>query len=122
MDEKELTKIYRDWMKKELTRPELAREKKDFVSAHFREEVPSVPLGSFAPALALLIFCFILIKVQPIILPPVAYTDRQKIPDDETFAHPAVEVKRVTSKVGTTMVYQKTYEGKLITIVWVFVP
>jgi hypothetical protein len=83
-----------------------------------------------APALSVAaVFLLVLLVQQPLqrqAIPPVEQTPVSPLQDSEfemplhEVSQPLVEVRRVTSQVGPTMVYQKLYHNVPVTIVWVF--
>ncbi len=146
-DENEIREVYRQYLKQEVARPEIACEKKEFIARYF-EEQPAAALSpaAFAPALSLIVLLIALIFLQRPVLqtktletkPEGAYTLTESVvpfPPSATTAslpsevppvglrdeRPAVVVKRISSRAGSTLVYQKSYQGTPITIVWVFV-
>ena len=138
-DENRIGELYRDYLKRETARPELAREKKEFIARHFEEQpVAALRPAAFAPALSLVLLMAALIFLQRSALqtkmletrPEAAYTFTEPVvpfpPSAMTATPPSqipsVVVKRISSRVGSTLVYQKPYQETPITIIWVFVP
>lgn len=134
MDEELVSKIYRKGISDELHRAELYRDKKAFIRRYFGEE-PALSLRpvQFVPALSLLACLYLLIFFQQ----PVAQKETLEMSLGTPYTHqemggpppealdlerPAVEVKRLTSSVGPTVVYQKVYQDVPITVVWVLAP
>ena len=137
-DEHQIGGLYREHLKRELARPELAREKREFIARHF-EGGPLAALSpaAFAPALSLVVLLVALVFLQQGVpektktmetRPEAAYTLSESIlplPASATTAvrdERPVVVKRLSSRAGSTLVYQKSYQETPITIVWVFVP
>ncbi len=131
-DDKLIHKLYRDSMRREMARPEVRAAKKAFIRNYFEEVKPFYHRPAvMVPSLALL-GVLILIFVFPRPLgertmrvtegPPALTTDAYLEVLDRTVdtGVPSVQVKRITSHVGPTMVYQKLYHDVPITIVWVF--
>ncbi len=130
--------IYKDFLKAELTRPEVRQARKDFLSAHFPKEPLFVlrPLV-VAPALASLALLAVFVYLKgPMMQESRSSSQVTSIPSSTIFdkvetsavnapelpsISPRVTVDRIASRVGSTMVYQKPYNGNPITIVWVFV-
>lgn len=135
-DERQIRELYREHLKRELARPEVAHEKKEFIARCFEERpVAVLSPAAFAPALSLVALFIVLVFLQQPMLPTKslesvpegAYTLSESVvpyppsamtaPPDEK---PSVVVKRITSRMGSTLVYQKSYQETPITIVWVF--
>ena len=130
-DENRIGELYRDYLKRETARPELAREKKEFIARHFEEQpVAALRPAAFAPALSLVLLMAALIFLQRSALqtkmletrPEATYTFTESVVPFPPSQMPSVVVKRISSRVGSTLVYQKPYQETPITIIWVFVP
>ncbi len=141
-NEQEAVKIFKDVLKSELADPRVARDKKQFIAAHFRQRPSFIrpAVGMLVPAMALA--AFFMIKAQPVNQVPVpaaapvpaAVAPQQTEPAVEPikvgpepvkkrFFHiPRIWVKKATSQVGQPMVYQKKAGDVPVTIVWVFTP
>ncbi|MDP3921107.1 MAG: hypothetical protein Q8R76_09935 [Candidatus Omnitrophota bacterium] len=113
-----LTAIYRDWFASEISDEEIAREKRAFIAAHFSEAPVAVlqPV-MMVPAMCLFAF-FAWFGLQFMRLPEAPHAAKA-LTQDRKWQEPA-EVRRLTSEVGPTLVYQKSYQEKPITIIWVF--
>jgi hypothetical protein len=131
--EQEIRKVYRDFLRRELQRPEMRRDKRAFLAAHFKGEGPFFVRPAFyIPALSLTGIILILFLL-PQMVSKVRFAREIEGPESPTFRTPgleletyptaylsSVEVRRVTSRMGSTMVYQKLYRDVPITIIWVF--
>ncbi len=137
-EEKVMRKAFRDLISEEVRRPEVRRDKKAFIQSYFAHE----PLfflrpGFFVPAAgfvaAILVFVLFGKPVgevhQTKMLREASQSEVHGEPQvfeevaqemDAKIGEPMVEVKRVVSRVGTPMVYQKMDNGQPITIIWVF--
>ncbi len=130
--------IYKDFLEGELKRPEVRQARKDFLDAHF----PKAPLFVLrplvlAPALASLALLAVFVYLKgPMMQESRSSSQVASIPSGNIFdkvktgavnapelpiISPRVTVDRISSRMGSTMVYQKPYNGNPITIVWVFV-
>lgn len=123
--------LYKKLMEEELSRPEIEQEKNLFIQKHFPSDVPV--FGGFQMLVpALCILAVFLVSTQlwnsryqleapqaPAVheAPVMTEAAPQAKP---AAAVPVTEVKRVSSEVGPTLVYQKMIQDKPITIVWVF--
>lgn len=120
IDEREIKEIYREHLRRELARPELAREKSEFIARHFEEEpLAALSPAAFAPALGLIVLLVALVFLQPQAVPIKTKTLETRLEAAYTLSE--VAVKRLSSRMGSTLVYQKSYQETPITIVWVFV-
>ena len=109
----EIRKLYRESIWRQVKKPEVQEGKKLFVSTYFQKE----PLFILRPPVFAPILGFIALFLV------VLFLNRPEQPAFKTaplLEKPAVEVKRVTSSVGSTMVFQKIVNDIPITIVWVF--
>ena len=126
-------KIYRDFMAAETARPEIQRQKKEFLNLHFQAGTTGIfSPGFLIPAFALMALCLFFSRLQIKFIPQVVLTEdfpgmRLKTAGEEAAASrppslPPVQVKRVTSRAGATLVYQKVFDDHElpITIIWVF--
>ena len=113
-----LTEIYRDWFSNEISTEEIAREKRAFICEHFSEvSVAVLRPVMMVPAMCLFAF-FAWLGLQFMPLPKVPHAAKV-LTHDRKWQEPA-EVRRLTSEVGPTLVFQKAYQEKPITIIWVF--
>jgi len=137
-DQNSLKSIYRDFLKGELRRSEARQAQKDFLGTHFPREPLFIlrPLV-LAPALASLALLAIFVYLKgPMMQESRSSSQVTSIPVSNIFdkveaktvnapelpmISPRVTVDRISSRMGSTMVYQKPYNGNPITIVWVFV-
>jgi len=123
--EQQITKLYRENLRRELDRPEIQSEKRQFLQQHFPLEAPA-PAGfsPFAiPAFAMMVVFFaVLLLNRPLPQQARIQPDHELDIAGPMLNQPAgsVQVQRVTSHVGSTMVYQKMHHDVPITIVWVF--
>ncbi len=116
VNERKAAGFYRNYLEREIIRPEIRLEKEKFIRTHFWKE-PALFLtltpGFTVPALCLtLVFCAFLLFQAPPTPNPFGRA--------AVFQKPQVEVRRAASKTGAIMVYQKVYNGAPFTIVWVF--
>lgn len=145
--EKRAIEAYRDFLASEVSRPEVEQEKRLFVARNFpRRPVWVRAAGVMVPAMA--VVCLIVLFQAGIIsvpefksqnisdIKPVAKSADAPLVTAEAPTRievaspkklkkikvqvPPVQVKRATSQVGQTMVYQRKMDDKPITIVWVF--
>lgn len=141
-NEDPLKGIYRDFLAGELKRPEVRQARKDFLDLHF----PKTPFFILrplvvAPALASLALLAVFVYLKgPMMQESRSSSQVTSIPSANIFdkgvsgaetnavnapelpmISPRVTVDRISSRMGSTMVYQKPYNGNPITIVWVFV-
>lgn len=126
-EEKLIQKTYRDYLTEEVQSPEVQQAKKEFIEKHFMKEPlfimkPAVSL-SLAVLVAVGLLAAFLFWFKPVPVrepaPQPAIKQTVEIPKALTPGS-IVEVKRVASAVGPTMVYQKVAEGLPVTIIWVF--
>lgn len=144
--EKRALEAYRDFLAAEVSRPEIEQQKRLFMARNY----PARPVwaraaGVMVPAMAG-ICLFVLFQTGIITIPdfksqtaevkPVASSAGAPLVTAEAPSRievaspkklkkikvqvPDVMVKRATSQVGQTMVYQREMDDKPITIVWVF--
>ena len=140
-DEDLIKDLFSNYIQDELNHPEVQLAKKTLIRNYFQES-PKIFFGveMMAPAIALFSLFFIFNQIQlPVrnqVAPALqsAQVDlskeiKLKIPINEKKTEPkkqfspdedGVLVKKVSSSVGPTMVYQKKYENVPVTIVWVF--
>ena len=139
-------------MTAEMARPEIAEDKQRLMSFFEMPAAAPKPvfgMGVLAPAVLLVTAFFFMQQVQlkapelagpstPIYQGFLSFMEdarareqaRQReianpLPEENPVANhmkPRVIVKRVSSRVGATMVYQKTYRKTPVTIIWVFNP
>ena len=137
-NENSLKGIYKDFLEGELKRPEVRQARKDFLDAHFPEEplfvLRPLVLASALASLALLaVFVYLRgpmmqesrssSQVTSILASNIfdkVETATVNTPELPAIS-PRVTVDRISSRMGSTMVYQRPYNGDPITIVWVFV-
>ncbi len=127
--ENDLRQIYRSYLTEELKRPEVQEAKAHLAS---RFAAPAVPLFEPAACLAacflfaLFIFLYqaqaplrqvVLPETQPVML---ALNPKPVLDAAPPSDLPQVLVKKVTSRVGTTMIYQRKDHDIPITVIWVF--
>ena len=125
----EVREFYRNYMAAELKRPEVQKDKEQ-LAAHFATKPAPLMEPAFSLAFCLLLAAFafffqvqqplrqeVLPETQPVMLAltPKPVSDARK-PSDL----PRVMVKKVSSRVGPTMVYQRNHRDVPITIIWVF--
>jgi hypothetical protein len=119
-EEKEIQEIYRSYLRAQVASPEVRREKREFIAAHFPSEKPFILRPAFLlPAMSLsavVLFLFVFLLTPHPAKPPVPLQE----PIPEIRLDQPVEVMRLTSNVGSTMVYQKMIQDSPITIIWVF--
>ena len=124
---------YREFLSAKVRRSELEKEKKSFLEKYFRDEPLWAPvfLAPSACLLALfLLFCQIQFSIGvlnfqrfagPEMKTPAARPREDlPLPKELVARESAVEVKRITSRMGTPMVYQKWDLEIPITVAWVF--
>ena len=125
----EIRKIYRDYLEEELKKPEVLEARKK-LAAHFQ----AAPVLSFEPAAALAVcllaflftFCYQAQRplreiVRPETQPVMLALNPAPVQDSVKPGIPHVLVRKISSEVGPTLVYQKNHEDVPITVVWVFV-
>lgn len=138
---------YLSLLDREVSREEVARDKKAFIARHFRPKpvwMPALPVlvPAMAAALALIVFNFVMPQMKqapqpapvtapvaavqaPAVVEPAADKPvKLEIPDGmkkkRFFRIPRIWVKKVSSDVGQPMVYQKKAGDVPVTIIWVF--
>lgn len=128
--------LYRQYLQQEVERPQVARDKAEFLETHFKPKRRPVTSFLWAPSLAAAAIAAVWLIVglptgmhQPVdvTLPqtgPAYVTSTTAEPIQEAMMPvlpgPSVEVKRISSQVGSTMVYQRVYQEIPVTVVWVF--
>ena len=105
--DQKISRLYRDLLNDEVRRPEVRREKKAFLQAHF--EVP--PFWFLRPAFFVPAFLALAATVM---------FQWQRPFNAVSEARPPVHVLRAASHEGPVMIYQKTYQDAPVTIIWVF--
>ncbi len=133
LQEGKIRGIYRELLAGEIRRPEVARAKKEFLGLHFETVAPAFfPPVFLIPALAMLALFLVFGHLQERFIPEIIPTtefpgmrikNREEKPAVLSQAPlPSVQVKRISSRTGATMVYQKTVHDHEtpITIIWVF--
>jgi hypothetical protein len=143
---------YLELLDREVSRDQVAKDKKEFIARNFRPRpvwMPALPVlvPAMAAAIALLVFNFVpQMKPQkaaaPVTAPanaPVAKTSlvapavpaaekpvKLEIPDamkkKKFFRIPRIWVKKVTSDIGQPMIYQRKANNVPVTVIWVFTP
>lgn len=108
--QKDAGRLYGDWIRREVARPEVRLEKRQFLDAHFPADRATVlrPV-SLIPALALL--AVVLVWVSDGMRRPETAAPRPGAP---------VDVRRVASQAGPVLVYQINHQDVPITVIWVF--
>lgn len=126
-EEQEIKQLYRDHLKREILSQDLSRQKRHFIHAHFSEgSFSGNPFGILAPAFALglLFFVFLHWQVRPARSPGEVSVSpavsNQADSGGDKVLEPGTSVRRLSSQVGATMVYQKSYGTVPVTIIWVF--
>ncbi|MCM8776612.1 MAG: hypothetical protein NC930_09760 [Candidatus Omnitrophica bacterium] len=118
----EIKRLYQDYVAKELDRSRLLQEKDDFLKAYFAGW-PLLGVLQFLPSLVLIVMIAVLVWIDPRILhhPEKISTPAMILTTREVFGEPPpVVIKRIVSRTGPTLVYQKHYEKHPITIIWIF--
>jgi len=111
-EETKLREVYQNYLRRELRQPEIRLAKKEFLNTYFPKETPVwLRPQVLAPTLALLVILLIITYYHPSEIP---------VSPGPELAPARVEVRRVGSGVGPTLVYQKVYQDVPVTIVWVF--
>lgn len=115
-NEQEFKKQFKKYIQDEIKSPEVQEAKERFFDRILLEEKfflfkPQV----FIPIIAIALAMVALVWFRPV---PAVQPDLQFGTVMRSETH--VEVKRVSSKTGPTMVYQKVSEGVPITVIWVF--
>ncbi len=148
-----LGSAYRNYIAREVGRPEVLKDKKKFLSQNFSVRppvftmAPAFVVPAFLAAAVFVFFNHLQTQVQEVQGPlvPIYGTSpaavRASAPSFKTqvstetvssspqpaldnpvanYKKPRVDVKRVSSSVGPTMVYQKLYRNVPVTVIWVF--
>ena len=139
MEPDEITKQYRKDMAAEMARPEVDASRKELLA--FFEAPAASPFlgilspGFWSPAAVLMAVLFVFHQMQaqvsPIMGPSepiyqsMATLHNEAAPVPVEIPEPVIEpprvvVKRVSSQMGPTLVYQRTYHETPVTIVWIF--
>ncbi len=126
--------IYRRYLSEELSRPEIQSHKKKLLDFFY---VPAAPVFSLfhapflVPAIMLLGIFVLFYQIQsatqlskgPALPIYQDFAEAKPLPDPvKNHMKPRVVVKRVSSRMGPTLVYQRSYREVPVTIVWVFAP
>lgn len=133
-ENEKLSALYREVLKEEMGEFSLEQEKREFIQANFSERTPSIFSGwSWMPvgAMALALLFFVTSIEPPVVtsLNPASQIRVAKVVEtrhDVTRHEPLslkdqlVHVKKVSSDVGATMVYQREHHNIPMTVVWVF--
>ena len=135
-NEKIIKEFYKKYIDQEVNRPEIDREKKEFIKNHFQSEAPfflfrpAVMAGALSFAGVILLLFVFPHKLNYHAETQVANNKVEKLIDSIKPAPvlspvplgplPLVQVKEATSEVGPVMVYQKMYKDSPVTVVWVF--
>ena len=128
--EEELKSAFRQYIKTELSSPEVAQAKERFIHEHFGKQ-PSI---IFRPAVLVpvlgLLFAFLMVlqihkpvsKRLPFTEPSLKETVKPSLVKEIPYepARLEINVEQVSSEVGPTLVYQKDWRNQPLTIVWVF--
>jgi hypothetical protein len=139
-----MNKLFKNYMKQEISTPDYKKAKKDFLNANFK----SAPFYTTTPFVSVMVVAFavagfhFLLPTQPkedIIptiamktpaaqvktalpvetIPPVKIEIPEPgLPINETPDLPQIIVKDTSSMIGPTMVYQKIYPDSSMTVVW----
>lgn len=126
----ELKDAFRQYIKTELSNPEVTRAKERFIHEHFSKRPPLIfRLAFLIPVLGLL-FVFLMVlqihrpvsKPLPVMEPSLKEMVKQPLVKEIPYEPAILEinVERVSSEVGPTLVYQKNWRHQPLTIVWVF--
>ena len=133
-----LKSIYRDFLKAETARPEVGHEKKIFLERFSEEPFIAWQPSFMIPAFALFFLCLFFHQIQTrnqaaSVLPLLQSVLRKNVEtlkraesvpsaswSESLEKKSPVLIKRVTSRVGPTLVYHKDYHGLPVTIIWVF--
>ncbi len=140
-DEKKIKQAFKELFSHELSNPEVKRAKKNLIA-----EFSGRPVFNWKPVTLIPVFSLILAVIliyqlpkQPTVQPPILIEVKpavlpaadlkpinvKKVSKEikkiiNTQAPLDVKVTRVSSDVGSAMVYQKNYQDNPVTIVWVF--
>ena len=127
INDRKVRQLFRETIRQETKRPEVRQAKRDFIREHFEAPRPFFYRPTvMVPSLALLgLLLLVLVFPRPlrdgVPVTPLATDGYLRVLEQSVeTAVPSVQVKRVTSHVGPTLVYQKLYQDTPITIVWVF--
>lgn len=142
-EDEQISKLYREYIKDELTSPEVLREKDRFIKQNFGASSrfdlrPTV----FIPAMSLCLVAALIFLVMPqnamkplktvvksveevtetVALPTYKEALEMSFEDEPVWkrGEQQVEVTRLTSQVGDTMFYQSVEKEVPVTVVWVF--
>ena len=103
-----LSGLYRDFICQQVETADVQKEKKAFLKAHFAPEPLLFLRPVFLLPLALAVALLVVFPWhKPLDFQPLA-------------SKPGVDVLRASSREGSVMVYQKTYQDTPVTIIWVF--
>lgn len=145
-----LGSAYRNYIAREVGRPEVLQNKKKFLAENFIDRppafrfAPAFVVPALAAACVFMVFNHLQTQLNPVEGPlapiystapaaaPISAAEtgpqssfgesEQPLLDNPVanYKKPRVVVKRVSSAVGPTMVYQKLYRNVPVTVVWVF--
>lgn len=118
--------LYKSALHQEVRADQVQSHKKALVREHFSAQ-PTFAFQPFfwMPAMALLMALMILLGLEMRLYPvsKIAPQLQQELlirQSEDAISGPRVRVKRVSSRVGPTLVYQKNINNLPVTIIWVF--
>ena len=135
MNENQLKQYYKNYLHDELSLPEVGEAKKQFVRRHFQPSARFFTVEFGVPALCLILLFVFFHHIQPQYLnyrvpsreevtaaAPVEAVEPlpASLLAGEPVSNEPVIVKRVSSRIGPTLIYQKSHQGVPVTIIWVF--
>ncbi len=126
--DEEIKNVFRQYLAAEIRHPEVAKAKERFIQERFGRE----PLIIFRPIFfvpvlsALFVFLILFPMHKPALKPAAEYSLKESAGQAVVKEVPVklqgieINVERVSSEVGPTMVYQKDWHDQPLTVVWVF--
>ncbi len=125
-DESDYLSLYKSLLRQEVRSEKVQFHKQAFLKEHFAAQ----PLVIFQPlfwmpALTILLSVTFLLGIEMRIYPvakPATILQQESLEasTEETRGGPRIRVKRLSSRVGPTLVYQKSINDLPVTIIWVF--
>ncbi len=126
--DEEIKNAFRQYLTAEIKHPEVEKAKEKFIQERFGHESLIIFRPVFyVPVLSALFVFLVLFPVhKPALKPAAEYSlkeaVKQAVVKEIPVKLPGIEinVERVSSEIGPTLVYQKNWHNQPLTVVWVF--
>ncbi|MBI4358590.1 MAG: hypothetical protein HY584_04755 [Candidatus Omnitrophica bacterium] len=127
-EEKKIRELFKTYMAEELKHPEIGRRKKAFIQEHFAPHIPFVLRPALlVPTLSFIFICVLALQLMKPVTKPIPQVALKETVKPKTLERTpfeegdlGVQVKQVSSDMGSTLVFQKSSQGVPVIVIWVF--